>query len=108
MPTRMIRDGILTSERIERLSESGEVFYRRLLSVVDDYGRYHAHPSLLRAHLYPLRLDRMPERAIAALLRECADVGLIQTYEDDGKPVLQVHRFDQQIRIKRSKFPAPP
>ena len=108
MSSRMIREGILSSERIDKLTESGEIFYRRLLSVVDDFGRYHAKPALLRAHLYPLRLDRMPESTIASLLAECAAAGLIQVYEDEGKAVLQVHKFDQQIRIKRSKFPAPP
>ena len=104
----MIREGILTSDIVDKLSDAGEIFYRRLLSVVDDFGRYHAKPSLLRAHLYPLRLDRMTESVIASLLTECADVGLVRVYEDEGKPVLQVHKFDQQIRIKRSKFPAPP
>ena len=108
MASRMIRDGILTSRNVDRLSDAGEIFYRRLLSVVDDFGRYFADPAVLRAHLYPLRLDRMPETAIAALLREVSDANLVQVYEDEGKAILQVRKFDQQIRIKRSKFPAPP
>ena len=48
MPNRILREGILTSERIERLDWAEEVFYRRVMSVVDDYGRYYARPALLR------------------------------------------------------------
>ena len=36
MPTRILRDGILTSERVNLLDWEAEVFYRRLLSVGDD------------------------------------------------------------------------
>ena len=56
MPNRVIREGILTSERIEMLGWAEEVFYRRLMSVVDDFGRYYARPALLRAACYPLLL----------------------------------------------------
>ncbi len=47
MPVRLIRPGILSSLRVNRLTEGQEVFYRRLLSVVDDFGRYDAVPALL-------------------------------------------------------------
>ncbi len=39
MPNRIIREGILTSEAVNSLSWEAEVFFRRLLSVVDDFGR---------------------------------------------------------------------
>src|SRR3990167_11311858 len=57
MPNRILREGILSSERINTLSVHAELFYRRLLSVVDDYGRFFAHPALLRSACYPLRVD---------------------------------------------------
>jgi hypothetical protein len=44
MPNRELREGILTSERINALTFPAEVFYRRLMSVVDDFGRCPAHP----------------------------------------------------------------
>jgi hypothetical protein len=42
MPVRILREGILTSERVDTLSPAAEVFYRRLMSVVDDFGRFSA------------------------------------------------------------------
>ena len=65
MPNRVIREGILTSERIEMLGWAEEVFYRRLMSVVDDFGRYYARPALLRAACYPLLLTKRMEAAAA-------------------------------------------
>ena len=43
MPNRILRDTILRSERVARLSPTAELFYRRLMSVADDYGRYYAN-----------------------------------------------------------------
>lgn len=107
MPSRIIREGILTSEAINNLSYEAEVFYRRLHSVVDDYGRFFANPQLLRAHCYPLRLDTVTDKMIKQWVSECEKASLIQVYEQDGKGYLQVEKFDQQIRQKRMKFPEP-
>ena len=41
---------------LSRLALAG-VFYRRLMPVTDDFGRYHADPTILRSQLYPLRPD---------------------------------------------------
>lgn len=107
MPNRIIREGILTSERVNQLSAEEEVFYRRLLSVVDDYGRCQAHTALLRASLFPLKLDQVTELAIEAMLARVAEVGLIRLYDVGGKRYLEVHNFRQQARSE-SKHPPPP
>jgi len=106
MPTRMIRDGILSSERVNALSERAELFYRRLMSVVDDHGRFSANLALLRAACYPLKLDAMKEDAIKKSLAECQAVGLVLVYEVSGKPFLQMDGFGQRVQSK-SKFPEP-
>ncbi len=71
MPNRILREGILTSERVNLLSWEAEVFYRRLMSVVDDYGRFHAHPALLRRLASRCRTAsgsaRLPEKRAPAL-----------------------------------------
>ena len=54
MPNMILREGILTSERVNSLTTEEEIFYRRLISVVDDYGRYYAKPELLRSACFPL------------------------------------------------------
>ena len=109
MPSRILREGILTSERVDSLASwASEVFYRRLMSVIDDFGRYYANPSLLRAACYPLRLDKVSNADVEKWLADCARAALVSTYEVDGKRYLQMLDFRQQERAKHSKFPAPP
>lgn len=105
MPNRIIRDGILTSERVDKLGPVAEVFYRRLMSVVDDFGRYTAHTGLLRAACYPLRVDSIREADITRLLAEVQQAGLIVLYEVKSKQYLEIVDFKQQVRAKLSKFP---
>lgn len=108
MPNRILREGILSSERVNALGWEAEVFYRRLMSVVDDYGRYTAHPALLRAALYPLKLETVSDACIARLLEEVRSAGLVNLYMVADKPYLELADFRQQVRAKVSKFPAPP
>ena len=108
MPSRILREGILTSERVNKLAPQAELFYRRLMSVVDDFGRYYAHPALLRAACYPLRVDEVSEADIASWLTEVESAGLIALYAVDGKRYLEIIDFRQQVRAKESKFLAPP
>lgn len=106
MPSRILREGILSSDRVNALSVEAEVFYRRLMSVVDDFGRFDGRPSMLRVSCYPLRVDAVHETDITDWIVECATVGLIVVYIVDGKPYLEVQEFKQQERSK-SKFPPP-
>jgi len=106
MPNRILRDGILTSERVARLGWDEEVFYRRLMSVVDDYGRYYATPMLIRAACYPLMLDKVSDSNVEKWANACQNAGLIQIYVgQDGKKYIQLLDFKQQLRAKESKFP---
>jgi hypothetical protein len=107
MPNRIIRDAILASERVASLGWPEEVFYRRLHSVVDDYGRYEANPQLLRARCYPLQTDSVRAADITRWLASCQKAGLILGYEVAGKSYLEVLNFGQQQR-SASKFPPPP
>ncbi len=103
MPSRIVRDGILTSLKVDKLSSGAELFYRRLLNVVDDFGRYHGTPSLLRAASFPLKIDKVLDSHIAGWLKECVTAGLIETYLFDGLPYIEVLNFGTP-RAKESKF----
>lgn len=108
MPVRLIREGILTSERIAKLNWAEEVFYRRLMSVVDDFGRYYATPMLLRAACYPLHLNKVSDPDIEKWLTACVEAALVRVYPaQDGKRYLELLDFRQQVRAKESKFPQP-
>ncbi|MGN6438512.1 MAG: hypothetical protein ACTHMM_18355 [Agriterribacter sp.] len=104
---RLIRNNILTSDPVNSLSWSGEVFYRRLLHVVDDFGRYDAREDVLRADLYKLKLDIVSKADVAKWKNECSEAGLISLYSVDGKNYLEVLKFGQRLRSKKSKFPPP-
>jgi hypothetical protein len=109
MPNRLIRPGILTSPRVDALSCGAEVFYRRLMSAVDDYGRLDADWRVLRAQLFPLR-EGITEIQIEAWLGECAqllpgeDDPLVQVYFVGRKRYLEISNFGQRVRAE-SKFP---
>ncbi len=106
MPNRIIRESILTSDRVDSLDSAAEVFYRRLLSKVDDYGRFDARPSILRAALFPLRLDRVREADCSRWIAACEKAGLIVLYSHDDKPYLEV-QFTGWPKRTPSKYPSP-
>lgn len=108
MPNRILREGILTSDRVNALSLPGEVFYRRLMSVVDDYGRFDARPVMLKVACFPLRVDAVREADISRWIAECEKAGLIALYAAHGKRYLEMRDFRQTVRAKLSKFPDPP
>lgn len=103
MPTRILREGIVTSERVNSLTFAAEIFYRRLMSIADDYGRYFAHPGILRAGCFPLLLSRVSEADVKQMLSECLAADLIVIY---AEKYLFIRNFRQQTRGK-SKFPEP-
>lgn len=107
MPDRIVRQNILTSDRVNSLSWAAEVFYRRLMSVTDDYGRYEARPSILRAFMYPLKLTKVTDKDVSNWLDECANADLILIYCVGNKEYLEIHNYGQRLRLMRSKYPSP-
>lgn len=106
MPTRLVREGIVTSMRVDRLSEGAELFYRRLMSKVDDHGCCEARTALLRVECYPLRVDRISENDVEGWLDECIAAGLIALYVVENKAFLEILDFRQQVRAKHRRRPS--
>ena len=79
-----------------------------LITYVDDYGRGSADPQLLKGFVFPRRKE-ITEEQIREALRALAGRGLIRLYETEGEPYFCFPRWDahQQIRAKKSRFPAP-
>ena len=107
MPIRLLRDGILDSDAVCSLSFPAEVFYRRLMSAVDDFGRFDGRLSVLRGRLYALQIDKVREADITRWIAECEKAGLIALYSAVGKPYVLFHKLGSP-RAKESKYPAPP
>ncbi len=108
MPNRIIKESVCTSETIDQMTWFEECFYTRLWTACDDYGRMDARPAILKSKLFPLK-DRLSLKDIQNALQKMADIGCVITYECDGKPYLYLPSWEvhQQVRAKKSKYPAP-
>lgn len=107
MPNRILRD-YTDSLKIDSLDMLSELFFVRLIMKVDDFGRFHANPKLVKSALFPYRIDSIKDAQIASCINNCAKAGLIQCYHVNGMDYLQIENFNQRLRLKTSKFPAPP
>lgn len=109
MPNRILKESICTSESLRGLTAEEERFFYRLLVACDDFGRFDARLAVLRARCFPLLLAEISEAKVARWLEGLVRAELVRTYVIDGHPYLEVVAWDkhQQVRAKRSKFPAP-
>ncbi|MGD9599959.1 MAG: hypothetical protein AB7V24_16170 [Steroidobacteraceae bacterium] len=105
MPTRYLKPGIRDSELIDQLSPMAETLFYRLIVTVDDFGRADARPAMVKAACYPIKAGITAEQC-DTLLAELATVGLVDVYTVEGKPYLQLGKWDNAPRAKASKFPA--
>lgn len=107
MPNRIIKESICTSDEIDQLSAEQEVFFYRLMVVVDDFGLIDARLPILKSKCYPLKSIEIS--VIQANLGRLVDVGLVSLYRADGKPYLSITSWakHQQIRAQRAKCPMP-
>jgi hypothetical protein len=114
MPNRIIKESICTSAEIHNLPAEAEIAFYRMIVNVDDYGRMEADPTVLRAKLFPRKIDQVTNSDMDYFLgllsnKNSAGESLIFLYEVSGKKYLQISKWEehQQIRAKRSKHPAP-
>lgn len=105
MPNRVIREGILDSERVDKLTWPAEVFYRRLMSIVDDFGRGDGRISIIRSKCYPLKLEKVSIADVTKWMNECSEAGLLSAYEVQGKPYIELLDFRQSLRKMKSSYP---
>ena len=108
MPNRIIKESICTSDTIDKLTEFEEIFWYRLIVNCDDFGRFDARTSILKARLFPLKSSSIEDLKIEDTVKKLDQVGLITVYVVDDRPYLQVVTWadHQTIRNKRSKYPS--
>lgn len=108
MPQRFLRPGLTTSKRFNRADWQAQSFYVRLLTLVDDFGRYDADSRLLRSHAFPLgdaKGKDLPLKTIETACRQLSEQHLITFYTDpEGKETLQVLRWQERPRANKSKY----
>jgi hypothetical protein len=109
MPTRMLHEKICDSVTLAELTGDEERLFHRLVVKADDYGRFHAHPSLLLGACFPLLIEKISVEQVRAWRDRLADVGLIALYSVDGREYLRFLTWVnyQRQRGSKSKFPPP-
>lgn len=107
MPNRIIKESICTSESVDQLTAFQETVFYRLIVNCDDFGRLDARAKILKSKLFPLKDIRTDQ--IEESLKALSSAELVVLYTVDGKPFLQMKTWEkhQQIRAKKSKYPAP-
>jgi len=106
MPQRFLKPGLTSSRKWEKCTWQAQSFYVRLLTLVDDYGRYDADPVLLRSHAFPLREDIRVE-TIDKLSEETSLAQLVIYYQFSGKRYLQLTNWSERARSSHSYYPSP-
>jgi len=104
VPNRLIREGWLDSEAINRLSPDAERLFLRLCLTADDAGRFDGRINIIAARLFPLKVS-LRASDVTEWLNECVREGLVLLYEFDGKPYIQVTKIQRGSPATRSKYP---
>lgn len=107
---RSYREGWLTSMKIDSLrDDSAELFLFRLGLKADKNGVYHAEPELLRTAVYPLQVPRRRLADVTRFRDKCVRAGLLRYWTAaDGRPYVQIIKFDQKTPNERPVHPVPP
>ena len=108
MPSRILKDSILTDKAFNSLTLTEESIYHRLLVSADDYGIFYADPILLLRILYPRKTD-ITEEVIREGLDHMEEAGIISRYTAEGEDYLKICSWEnnQRLRNSRHKFPVP-
>lgn len=104
MPDRIVREGLLTSERYVDCSCEAQMLFVHLLLACDDWGCYDGRPWVIAAKCYPKKVE---VESVAKLLLELHEHDLVQRYLNAGKLYLAINRWYEGLRGPR-KYPAPP
>jgi hypothetical protein len=106
MPNRIIRDGLLSSDRYHEVGIEGRLLFFELLLTADDYGLISLSPVFLRMRC-PTCSGKQKE-FISKLIGELVDVDLLRRYESGGSAYGYIPRFGNTPRAKKPKYPTPP
>lgn len=105
MPTRMIRDSVLDSERYLSCSDSEKLLFHQMMLLADDLGCLSIAPAFLGRRAFS---ERPSDARLTKLLQGLADVDLIRIYEYRDTRYAFIPRFRQRLQRETLKHPAPP
>ena len=108
MPSRIIKEGIHTSDKVNAMTDFQFRLWVSLITFVDDYGRGDARPAVIKGVCFPLR-EKVTVKDIERGMNTLVEIGCIRLYQVEGRMYLYFPHWEshQKIRNKRSKYPAP-
>lgn len=114
MPQRFLKPGIRNSERWNSASPWAQSLYIRILTLVDDYGRYDGRNAVIWSECFAIWNDLNPKSTVspqdcAGFCSELLRAKLVDFYENEGKKCLQVLQWTERVRDgSKEKWPANP
>lgn len=105
MPTRMIRESLIDSERYLSINDSERVLFIHLLLLSDDLGCINLAPAFLGRRAFA---ERPTDARLSRMLQSLSDVDLLRIYEHNGARYGFIPRFRQRLQRETLKHPAPP
>lgn len=106
MPQRFLKPGLPSSEKWDGCTWPAQSFYVRLITLVDDFGRYEANMVLLKNNAFPLRED-LRTGQVLELCMELHSRQLAFFYKVDEKSYLQLTNWTERPRAETSRYPSP-
>lgn len=110
MPNRIIKESILTSPNLNKLSEAGENHFYRLLLITDDWGCAEVTPAVIKGKCYPLK-TQVTITNIETWNRELIDNKILKTWEERDRIYGEYITFDVHNDLSERhnpKTPCPP
>src|SRR5262245_60063543 len=99
-----------TSRTLSEVSNLAERTFWRLITTVDDFGRYYGETKALQSACFPIGALGVKDGAFKTALEELERADLIRFYDSDGRRYLYSPTWSkyQRRRASESRFPQPP
>lgn len=105
MPNRIVRDGLLDSQRYWNCTIEARQLYVHLLLLADDLGCVSLAPVFIARRCF----DERPSQAkLDGLIAQLHDQDLLRLYRSGDAPYGFIPKFRQRLQCVRPKHPAPP
>lgn len=105
MPGRLIREGLLDSERYWSVSIEARELFVHLALLADDFGCLSMAPTFIGRRCFE---SRPTTEKLARLVAQLVDADLVRQYQSNGLTFAFIPRFGQRLRRFTLKHPRPP
>jgi hypothetical protein len=105
MPSRVIREGLLDSQRYWSVAIEARQLFWHLMLVADDFGLMSLAPIFIRRRCF---VDAPSDEKLDKLIAELHDADLLRVYEVEAARYGFIPRFQQTLRTDKAKCPMPP